>query len=132
MKIRQFKTRNFTVIITAEPEYDPDFSFDESGETEHNVRNGIWECFCAKVAVTCNGHELATDYLGNCIYADPMEFMDHKGRGRGKNAKYGSYFSDMVSTAIADARKELAKLATITNRTSNARLQLALMGNPQD
>lgn len=116
MKIRQFNTRNFSVTVTAEEEFDPDFSFDETGETQAKVNSGEWMCFCAKVTVEADGVELATDYLGNCIYADPREFMDHKGRGRGDSAKYGSYFSDMVSNAIADARKELAKLALIPVR----------------
>lgn len=116
MKIRQFNTRNFTVTFSAEEEFDPDFSFDETGEVLSKIQSGEFTCFCAKVEVSVNGIELATDYLGNCIYADPRDFMDHKGRGRGSNAKYGSYFSDMVSSAIADARQELAKLALIPVR----------------
>jgi len=67
------------------------------------------------------GHELASDYLGNCIYKTPRDFMDHVGiriveraesAKRNRTIHYGSYFHDMVSNVIRDGRNEAATLLT--------------------
>jgi len=99
--IWEFKTLNFTIRMTAEDEFDVDLSWDESGEAAEKIASGEWSVFCAKCAVLFEGVEIGTDYLGNCIYADPKEFRDHIGMNAGG---YGSYFSDMVRGAIRDAR----------------------------
>lgn len=96
----KFETKRFSVEWHIEPECDPDFSFDETGETAEKIASGEWQCFTSKVAVYVDGVEIAADYLGNSIYADPKDFRDHIG-ARGA---YGSYFRDMVREAIATAR----------------------------
>lgn len=113
--MRTFNTKHFTVIADAIEEDSPDFSFDETGETQDKVNSGEWLCFTARVRVLLHGREVGADYLGNCIYASFDKFMDHKECGKqnrewatqGKEGRCGSYFSDMIHEAIAEARKEL-------------------------
>lgn len=133
--IREFKTKNFTVRVTAEEERDLDLSFDDTGRIRRGLENGTFVAFCAKAAVYFRGTEIATDYLGNCIYKSPAEFMDHhkirqaqrraQQREDRKAAKenrqpsqiaIGSYFSDMVRQAISEARKEIEKFKGIKLR----------------
>lgn len=112
--IRQFRTKNFRVVVSAEPEYDLDLSFDETGEVREKLDSGEYTAFCAKAAVYGpNGEELATDYLGNCIYESFDSFMDHRACGKqnaeferkGDSARCGSYFASMVSEVCQEARK---------------------------
>jgi hypothetical protein len=42
MKIYQFKTENFRIVVDTEPEHCPDFSFDETEETRRKVESGEW------------------------------------------------------------------------------------------
>lgn len=115
--IREFKTANFTVRVTAEEDYDVDLSFDEDGSVREGINSGKFIVFCVKAAVYYRGSEISTDYLGGCIYKSLEEFMDHKECGKqnreyalqGKTGRCGSYFSDMIHTVIADACKELLK-----------------------
>lgn len=121
--IRKFKTPNFTVIVEAQEEHDVDLSFDETGEVTEKIESGEFVVFCAAVRVLCRGNEVATEYLGNCIYESPRKFMDHIGiRHYSPNPGVipaggcGSYFSDMIRAACGEARKELAKLQTVRVR----------------
>lgn len=106
--MREFTAGRFTVIASIEPDYDCDTSFDETGETQRNIDSGLWQCFCTKVAVYLDGHEIAADYLGGSIYADPSDFFtEHVGlaaKSRADGCNYGAYFPDMVRTAISEAR----------------------------
>lgn len=111
MNIYTFKTKNFTITVDAEEECDPDFSFDETGETREKVESGEWECFCAVTRVFYRGSEIATDYLGNCIYDDPRKFRDHVG----SMGKWGSAFTDGIHEAIREARAHFAKMPKLRN-----------------
>ena len=100
-EIWKFRTKRFTTIVTAEPEWDLDLSWDDTGEVSEKIDSGEYEVFCAKCDVLLDGNEIASDYLGQCIYANIDDFRDHIGmNGKG----HGSYFSDMVRAAIAEAR----------------------------
>lgn len=103
-KIWEFKTAQFSVIFETLPEYDVDLSFDDDGSIREGLQEGLYVAFVAKVAVYYRGREVAADYLGGCIYESPEDFMDHRGLAKG----CGSYFSDMVRNAIAEARKVLS------------------------
>jgi len=101
-----FKTAHFTVEWLVERDVlntdymDPDLA----NECRAKVRSGEWTCFLSTIRVVhrATRRVLSEAYLGNSIYAIPAEFRDHFGmNGKG----YGSYFSDMVREAIADARK---------------------------
>lgn len=94
----QFKTKRFEVRFEELEEYDPDFSWDEDGSALAGVQSGEFDLFCAKVSVRLDGREIAADYLGDCIYK-PDEFHTRY--------KHGGYFSDMVRTAIAEARENI-------------------------
>lgn len=105
----KFETAQFRVIWSIEPDDYPDTSWDETGETAENLRSGLWECFtsCVSVIHKPTGIVLSEDYLGGSIYENPKDFRDHFGcRTKG----YGSYFSDMVRSAVKDARETLSEL----------------------
>lgn len=119
--IRKFKRGLFTISVDAYEEPDLDLSFDTNGETRTEIEQGRLTPFCVKASLAILGHELASDYLGNCIYKTPSDFMDHIGiriRERAESAKhhrtirFGSYFHDMVSNVIRDGRDEAATLLT--------------------
>jgi len=99
----QFSTKNFTVQWHIEPDSDCDTSFDETGEAQDKIDSGEWECFSSRIRVIHNETRttLGEDWLGGSIYANPSEFRDHIGA----QGKYGSYFNDMVHSAISEARR---------------------------
>jgi hypothetical protein len=103
--IWSFRTARFAVHFAAAPDDDLDLSFDDTGEVRQKLQDGFYCAFVARVTVELDGNEIATDYLGGCIYENPSDFIDHRGIKRQPNC--GSYFSDMVRSAIADARKAL-------------------------
>jgi hypothetical protein len=114
--IWKFKTKNFTVLVTAEEEFDLDLSWDDSGEVAEQLDNGQLCAFCAKAAVVFHGAEIGAGYLGDCIYRSPSDFRDHVGlamKSREDGRNYGSYFPSIVREAIREARAfvELSKAA---------------------
>lgn len=108
--IYTFNTRNFEIRVDAMEEDFPDLSFDETEETAEMIERGDWLCFAVRASVSCNGVELAEDYLGNCIYENTRDFRDHFGiRRKG----CGSYFSGMIREVISEARKQINSLPKI-------------------
>lgn len=102
--IYTFRTKRFTVSVLAEPDYlDLDLSWDDTGEIREKIEDGELTPYTVKAMVELDGREIAADYLGQCIYDDIRDFRDHVG-ARGK---HGSYFTDMVSEAVAQARAAL-------------------------
>ena len=122
--IREFRTKNFHVVVDAVEEYDLDLSWDEDGETRKGLESGKYIAFCARVRVFFNGLEVGSDYLGNCIYESLEAFADHRAVGAenarleaaGERGRCGSYFHDMISSACAEARKTVAALQTVRVR----------------
>jgi hypothetical protein len=102
--IYTFKTRNFTIRVDAMEETDPDFSFDDTGETQEMIERGDWLCFAVRASVSFRGSDIGEDYLGNCIHENIRDFRDNIGVVR------GSYFSDMVRNVIREARKTLSEM----------------------
>lgn len=123
--IRRFKTPHFLVIVDALPEDSP-VDVDDEGETAAKVDSGEYVHFIARARVIHRdtGAELASDYLGGCIYARIEDFQDHrqcsaqtrKLRAEGSTAVCGSYFADMIHEAITEARKAMADLQTVRVR----------------
>ena len=71
----------------------PDYTDEEINKIyEDNV------VFCAKVEAKYKGIELASDYLGGCIYGWYDDFYD-----RYKD----DYFKDMYNNVLKDAKKEI-------------------------
>ena len=107
--IWKFRTKNFTVIVDCDYEgHSLDLSWDETGEVRAKLESGEWAAYTMRALVLDNhGNEIGCDYLGESIYADPRDFRDHIGlaaKGRADGRNYGSYFMDMVRTAIQQAR----------------------------
>lgn len=106
-----FKTKHFTISWTIE-----DDALDTAGmakslarKCRSKVDSGEWTCFLSEITVTHTktGAVLGEAYLGNSIYEDPTEFRDHFGMNK---KGYGSYFSQMVRDAVAEARKNFPTL----------------------
>lgn len=113
-----FETAHFKVVVDCDWESDPDLSWDETGEVREKINSGEWGNYCFRARLIWNGNEIATDYLGNSIHADPAEFRDHVGlaiKSRADNANYGSYFKDMVGTVISEGRKALENIPRLRN-----------------
>jgi hypothetical protein len=125
--MREFHTENYIVRVSAEEEFDLDLSWDDTGETLKGLQNGEFIAFCAHVEVIhrLTGAVLGEDYVGNCIYRSFDDFMDHRACGKqnrkwakqGKTGRCGSYFKDMISEAITEARKNYTHMACGQLRT---------------
>lgn len=76
--IREFKTENFHVVIDAIEEFDLDLSWDEDGSTRRGLEDGTYIAFCARARVFLRGLEIASDYLGGCVYKSLEDFEDHR------------------------------------------------------
>ena len=118
--IREFRTAKFRVIVDAIEDDAPDLSFDEDGSVRRGIDDGTFTLFTARARVIHDDlGEVASDYLGGCIYETLQTFQDHRRcraatralRARGDStAVCGSYFADMVRTVCTDARKRLRTL----------------------
>ena len=108
--MRQFKTKNFIVQALIEPDSDLDLSWDDTGEVREKLDSGEYEAFQTEVRVLFRGAEIAADYLGGSIYAEPRDFFKEHVGARGR---YGSYFRDMVGRAIKEAREQLSHMPRI-------------------
>jgi hypothetical protein len=110
--IWQFKTANFTVIMDYDYETDFDHSWADE-ETLEKLESGEWVSYQFRARVLdSDGNEIGADYLGDSIHSDPEDFRDHIGlaeKSRRDGCNYGSYFMDMVSRAIEEARATYAK-----------------------
>lgn len=126
--IRTFRAGRFTVRVDAIEDEGYDYSHMDA-ETEadviEGVKSGRYMIFAVRAVCEYDGQELADDFLGGCIYANPREFMDHFGtRAASRKASAeagrpiccGSYFSDMVHNVCAEARENLRKLAAVRVR----------------
>ncbi len=113
--LRTFKTAQFTVIVDALEDYDPDLSWDDTGEVRAGLESGKFTCFTVRARVIHKTlGEVAADYLGGCIHETLEAFMDHKEcaaqnreNGAGRAGSCGSYFADMIANVCADARKAI-------------------------
>lgn len=113
----EFSLGRVTVRAEIMPDEDLDLSWDETGETQANLESDLWQAFAVKVAVVLDGAEIAADYLGGCIYADPSDFVTgHRNpdpmarncsemRAARGDVVIVHYFPDMVRNAIAEARR---------------------------
>ena len=123
-----FKTARFTVALELEEihgyQYDGD---DEDGETQAKLDSGEYVAFDSAVIVELDGREIGADYLGSSVYAaddvaafwtahrdpDAMNrncsvYRDAMRAKTGHECIICHYFPDMVCSAIAEARRNLA------------------------
>ena len=127
-----FETANLRVAYDVAPEDDLDLSWDDDGSTREGLESGKYVAFVARVRVShkATGAELGVDYLRSCIYESAEAFISHRDpdpmhrncsimrAARGANVCIGHYFPDMVSSAIHEARKQLATLRTMKLRAA--------------
>lgn len=109
----KFATKNFTILWLTEPDT-LDTAYMEKAlakECRAKVNSGKWKCFSSEIRVVENGSKrvLGSAFLGGSIYAKPEEFRDHFGMNR---KGHGSYFSQMVREAVAEARKLFPAIQT--------------------
>jgi hypothetical protein len=81
--IREFETPNFRVIVDAIEEDSLDLSWDDDGSTRKGLESGNLIAFCARARVflKLTGQEIASDYLGGCVYESLNAFQDHRACG---------------------------------------------------
>lgn len=119
--IREFNTAQFRVVVDAVPDYTGDCGLpDDDGETLAKIESGEYLVFTARARVLHKTlGEIASDYLGACIYSDPADFQDHRECAKytrelqathGPNHVCGSYFASMVSTVCREARERLREM----------------------
>jgi hypothetical protein len=100
-----FKTANFLVVFDAEPEefegthMDADFA----AFIEQKIADGSAQCFCAVIRVYWHDLLVAEEYISECVYADPKEFVQ----------PYG-YFPGMVMQAVRTARQKVNTMMAST------------------
>jgi hypothetical protein len=100
-EIHRETAAGFDIVFSVAPETDtPDDHFDDDGETARAIADGRFDWFVARVEARRDGITLGTDYLGGCCYASVHDFYRAP----------SDYYSDMVETAVAEARDTLAKL----------------------
>jgi len=107
MIIWQFNTKNFIARMSCDYDQDTvDLSWDDTGEVAEKLASGEWACytFHAEILERATGNTIGEAYLGGSLYANPEDFRDHVGA----KGRHGSYFTDMISEAISEARKTYA------------------------
>ena len=73
----------------------------ELGWTEKEANEYTGEFFCARVSAVKNGIELASDYLGTCIYNNVEDFY---------TTYKDDYYADMRNTVIVEAKEVIQEL----------------------
>lgn len=96
--IYKFKTARFTILVQAVEEDHLDLSWDDDGSVARGLQAGDLTAFCAKATISLDGNDIATDYLGECIYQNISDFRSD------------GYCRDMVLTVVHEARERLANL----------------------
>jgi hypothetical protein len=122
-KAWEFRTEQFHIVAYIELEDDTDLSWDDTGEVREKLESGEYEAFGTEVIVYWRGNEIAADYLGGSIYANPRDFFrEHRSddpmnrncsimrAANGENCAICHYFPDMVRQVVAEARQALSSL----------------------
>lgn len=100
--IHSYELDQFTVEYAYAPDttqlelvFDP--SEDYYQELVERLENGEWEHFIARVRVLYDGREMAAEYLGSVVAADPEEWFGVDTDGQ---------VNDMINRALDEARDE--------------------------
>ena len=101
--IAEFERDGFEIIVDKSYEdLNPRDSFDDSvidiEEIIKDIDRGHLDWFMLRVRVMFDGHELASEYLGACLYEDPREVLTD------------GTAEDLIGIALEQARKEAALL----------------------
>ena len=97
---KTFDKDQFTIEVSYAPEstqlelvFDPSEEYFE--ELQEKLTTGEWEHFVLKVAAYYDGVEMASEYLGSNVSADPVDYI---------NDDNVDYIADMVETVVKEAR----------------------------
>ena len=101
--IAEFERDGFEIIVDKSYEdLNPRDSFDDSvidiEEIIKDIDRGHLDWFMLRVRVMFDSHELASEYLGACLYEDPREVLTD------------GTAEDLIGIALEQARKEAALL----------------------
>jgi len=101
--LAQYERDGYTIIVekTYEDSH-PGDSFDDScydiKQMCQDIDRGHLDWFMLRVRIMFDGHELASEYLGGCLYEDPKEVLSD------------GTAEDLIGQALEQARKEAALL----------------------
>jgi len=97
---KSFDKDQYTVEVSYAPEstqlelvFDPSEDYFE--ELQEKLTTGEWEHFVLKVAAYYDGQEMASDYLGSNVSADPIDYIKDDTDGM---------IDEMVETVVKEAR----------------------------
>ena len=97
---KTFDKDQFIVEVSYAPEstqlelvFDPSEDYFE--ELQEKLTTGEWEHFVLKVAAYYDGEEMASDYLGSNVSADPIDYIKDDTDGM---------IDEMVQTVVKEAR----------------------------
>lgn len=114
--IKQYK--DFTIKFTALEEDIPisdmfDCSREQICDIYQKIDNGSLVWFCAKVSLLFDMEEIASNYLGGCLYESYDEFS--KGDCFTVNGRQVGYIDDMISIVISEGREYLKEKRDMIN-----------------
>ena len=112
--IHEEQSEGFTIRFYAAPEdMHPRDMFDETVEDIpqlcRDIDSGRFAWFTAKVTASKNGIELASDYLGGCLYDNVIDFVSEN-----------DYYADMRARVISEAREVIHVLVRDSDHAPNA------------
>ena len=101
--IAEFERDGFEIIVDKSYEdLNPRDSFDDSvidiEEIIKDIDRGHLEWFMLRVRVLVEGLELASEYLGGCLYEDPREILTD------------GTAEDLIDMAMTEAKKDVYRL----------------------
>jgi hypothetical protein len=72
--------------------------FDNKKQLYADIENGKYDWFMLRVRVLVDGHELASEYLGGCLYEDPREVLTD------------GTAEDLIAQAMITAKREVYRM----------------------
>ena len=102
--IAEFERDGFDIIVDktwddTDPWDQLSECFDDKRKLYNDIDSGKYEWFMLRVRVLVEGHELATEWLGGCLYEDAREVMTD------------GVAEDMIQEALAAAKKDVYRLS---------------------
>ena len=102
-EIDSFERNGFTVIVDKTWEDLPvadcfdDTQFDIA-EINHNIEHGHMDWFMLRVRLMVDEYEIASEYLGGCLYENPREVLTD------------GTVDDLIATAMITAKREVYRM----------------------
>jgi hypothetical protein len=105
-ELATYERDGFTVIVDKTYEdMHPRDSFDDSchdiDEICKDIDRGHFEWFMLRVRVLVEGHELASQHLGGCLYEDAREILSD------------GTAEDLIGEALTDAKRQVYRLSKV-------------------